>query len=128
MYAMFAPRMFGPYIAPVGGADIAASSLVTPSGMLNIVQCRIGALFLIASGSCMMITYDLVPLGPALHDRPGNTFPLYCVFSNGISAPAAKAGDETVSFAFPLAGRVTSASMAAPGSAPAGACCASSVD
>ena len=61
MYGWLAPRMFGPYCAPAGGAVMPASSLVTVAGMLNIVQCRIGAPFRIASGSCMMITYDCVP-------------------------------------------------------------------
>src|SRR5476649_917293 len=112
--------MFGPYAAPAGGALIAASSLVTAAGMLIIVQCRIGAPFRMASASCITITYDIVPRGPADQDSPGKTFPLYCVFSNGISPICLNAGVVTVSLAPPLAGTVTSTSCAAPTSVSGG--------
>src|SRR6185503_21124543 len=102
--------MFGPYCEPLGGVVIPASSFIRLAGMLTIVQCRIGAPARRMSASCMMIAYDFVPAGPAVQARPGKTLPLYCVFSNGISAPDAKEGDVTVSFASPLAGRFTIAS------------------
>ena len=77
MYACAAPRMFGPFDAPAGGAVMPASSACTDAGMLAIVQWRIGAPRTIASPSCMITTYDCVPAGPAVQDNPGNTFPLY---------------------------------------------------
>ncbi len=70
----------------------------------------------------MMTAYDFVPDGPAVHDSPGKMLPRYCVFSNGMSPPALKAGVVTVNFAPPLAGTVTDASSAAPTSAAGGGC------
>src|SRR4051794_11394973 len=72
----------------------------------------------------MITTYDFVPVGPAVHERPGKTFPLYCVFSKGMSPPGANAGVVTASFAPLAAGKVRSASCDAPTSVGAGGCCA----
>src|SRR5690348_9168353 len=116
--------MFGPYCAPAGGSLIFGSSLVMDAGMLIMLQWKIGAPFRMASPSCMMMTYVLVPDGPALQESPGNTFPLYCVFSNGMSPPGAKAGVLTVRLAPSFAGRLASASCDAPGSVAVGAPCA----
>src|SRR5262245_50574076 len=110
MYACIEPRMFGPYIVPCGASVIPVGSFVVDGGMSTIVQCRIGAPFLRASVSCMITAYVLVPAGPALHSRPGNLLPWYCVFSNGMSPMFLNAGVVTVSFAFPFAGALVSAS------------------
>src|SRR5678816_1023346 len=99
-----------------------ASSLVPE--ILNIVQCRIGALRIMPSVSCMMMAYDLVPAGPAVHSSPGNVFPWYCVFWNGMSPMCLNAGEVTVSFAPPLAGSVLSADMVMPTSVSGGGACA----
>src|SRR3954465_15193318 len=104
--------MFGPLLAPAGGAVIPGSSLVP--AMLNIVQCRIGPPRTMASVSCMITTYDLVAAGPAVHCRPGNLLPWYWVFSKGMSPICLKAGEVTVSLAPPFAGTVVSASCPIP--------------
>src|SRR5471030_1695064 len=116
--------MFGPFAEPAGSAVMPGRSLVVDAGILSIVQWRIGAPRIIASASCMMMTYDFVAAGPEDHDSPGKTFPLYCVFSNGMSPIGANAGVVTVSFAPPFAGAVRITSCAAPTSVAVGGACA----
>src|SRR3569833_3445715 len=72
-------------------------------GTLYKVQCRIGAPRTIALASSMITRYDFVPLGPAVHARPGKTLPLNCVFSMGLSSPFCLAGVVSVSLASLLA-------------------------